>query len=252
MVRFLEHDFAMRAAVADVVEQRAEASILGDGRAPGMPEWNHAALIRAGEGAADAALDRVEAFFAKRKRAAAIALDAGAAPADLPERLAARGFAPWSEPDDLMAWDPTSRHIYTAGEAYSTLATNATLDEWMRIATCEMRDDLAAQAKSMLALQYRAPGFTFWFGLFDGAPAAACPLFISNGIAQVGPLHVAPEFRGKGMGLSLLNFVTRQSRKDGAEQTYLFNPRNGPASGLCATTGYHIIQENARTFWVRR
>jgi GNAT superfamily N-acetyltransferase len=60
---------------------------------------------------------------------------------------------------------------------------------------------------------------------------------------------VLPEFRGKGVGLALINYITRQSRKDGAEETWLYNDHDGPASGLCRTSGYHTVAEDARQIW---
>jgi len=179
-----------------------------------------------------------------------VALDPLSEPEDLPARLEARGFRAQGAALDLKLWDPEAPHLFTAPEVYMTLATNATLDAWLDIATGEMEAGLAAQARAMLTLAFRAPGFSFWFGLFGGTPAGACPLFVRDGIARVGPAVVDGGYRRKGVGLALENYVTRQSRKDGAEITYLYNEREGPATGICRTAGYQRVREDARVLWV--
>lgn len=245
--RVARHDFDRVASVADVVEELDGASVVGDGSAADLTEFNHAGLLRSDS---SDLLDRVTAFFDKRHRKTAVVLDPGA-PAGLDTILAALGFSLVPCLSELRLWDPHSRHIYTAPEVYMTLATNATLSEWLRIATFELPEPLAAQMRAVLTLQFRTPGFAFWYALYGGLPAGICTLFVKDGMGQVGPAVVLPEFRRKGAGLALVNYLARQSRKDGAEITYLFNEAGGPASGLCETAGFHILSENAHQLWVR-
>jgi len=51
--------------------------------------------------------------------------------------------------------------------------------------------------------------------------------------------------QGKGIGLALLNFVTRQSRKDGADITFLYNTAGGSATGIAVRAGYSVIAANS-------
>ena len=245
--RIARHDFAVSASVADVVEDMDGATLVADGRAPDLPNFNHAGLLRS-EG--EDTLSRVIAFFDKRKRQPAFVLDPGA-PAGVAAQLAAIGFVRTPSPSDLMVWNPEARHIYTAPAVYMTMATNATLSEYLRIATLAMPGPSGEQARVMLTLQFRTPGFSFWFGLYGGVAAGVCPVFVSDGMAQVGPVVVSPEYRLKGAGLALVNFLTRQSRKDGADVTYLFNEHGGLATGLCITAGYQTVMEDARQVWVK-
>lgn len=245
--RAARHDFDRAASVADVVEVLEGTRVVGDGSAADLAEFNHAALLRSDS---DDLLTRVTAFFDKRQRRAAVVLDP-CAPTGLDEKLGALGFSLQPCLSELRLWDPHSRHIYTAPEVYMTLATNATFGEWLRIATIELPEPAASQMRAMLTLQFRTPGFAFWYALYGGLPAGICTLFVKDGLGQVGPAVVLPEFRRKGVGLALVNYLARQSRKDGAETTYLFNQPGGPASGLCETAGFHILKENARRLWVR-
>ncbi|HEY3412299.1 MAG TPA: GNAT family N-acetyltransferase [Armatimonadota bacterium] len=245
--RIARHDLALSASVADVVEELDGATLVADGRAPDLREFNHAALIRSGS---DEALQRLITFFEKRKRQPAVVLDPDA-PDGIAAKLSASGFKPVPSRSDLMLWNPDARHIYTAAEVYMTMATNATLNEYLRIATLEMPEPAGEQARIMLTLQFRTQGFSFWFGLFNGTAAGVCPVFVRDEMAQVGPVVVSPEYRLKGVGLALVNYLTRQSRKDGASVTYLFNDHNGPATGLCQTAGYQTVMEDARQVWVR-
>jgi GNAT superfamily N-acetyltransferase len=246
--RVARHDFERSACVADVVEELDSACLVADGRAPDLPGFNHAGLLRSDGGEL---LPRVTAFFDKRKRSAAVVLDP-CAPAGIADRLSALGFSLQPCLSDLMLWDSHARHIYTAPEVYMTLATNATLTEWLRIASIDMPEPLGGQTRVMQVLQFRAPGFSFWFGQYGGIPAGVCALYVRDGLAQVGPVVVLPEFRRKGVGLALVNYLARQARKDGAEVTYLFNEPNGPATGLCEAAGFHILKVDAREVWIRQ
>lgn len=247
-----EHDYNAVAAVADVTDEWEAARVVADGRAPEHLEFNHVALARAGEDTVDKLLRKAQTFFEKRKRAAAFALDPGATPRDLPQRLADTGYRQVGAPRDLMLWNPEAPHLFTEPKVYMTLATNATLDTWLDIATEGMDPAQAAPEREMLSLAYRTAGFTFLFGLYDGVMAGVCPMYVRNDIGRIGPVQVAQEYRRKGVALALANYATRQSRKDGAELTYLYNDHGGPATGLCRTMGYRTVAENARPFWVRR
>ena len=73
---------------------------------------------------------------------------------------------------------------------------------------------------------------------------------VVDGVGQVGPVRTEPEYRGKGCGLAIVNFCTRQSRKDGAEATFGLNDPGGPATGICETAGYSTA--GTRQLWQLR
>jgi GNAT superfamily N-acetyltransferase len=249
LARFAENEWQTREQVADVLDEWPNARVVAEGRAPDIVDYNHVGLVRASEGETDKLLEKTARFFQKRGRKPAIALDPLSTPADLPAILAGRGWSRLEPAQDLMLWDPGARHIYTAAQVYSVMATNATLEEWIRIATCEDTPAIREQRTAMLRLAFRAPGTTFWFALYDGTHAGAGALFVRDGVAQVGRVLVLPEFRRKGVGLALTNFITRQSRKDGAEETYLYIDHGCGVRKLCETCGYHMAVENARVMW---
>ena len=133
-----------------------------------------------------------------------------------------------------------------------TQATNATLSAWLDIAIIHCEQAERDQYAAMLRVAYRSPGATFWFGLCNGAPAATCPLVIHKGVARVGPICVAPTHIGKGVGLALLNYVTRQSRKDGADLTYTYVVNDVAESDILRTAGYEILTGNSICRYVYR
>jgi len=249
LARIALNEWQAREGVADVLDEWPNARVAADGRAPDVVEYNHVGLVRATEDDADKLLDKTARFFQKRKRVPSLVVDPLATPQDLPARLAARAWAQAGPADDLMLWDPGARHIYTAPEVYCVMATNATLNEWVRIATCADPPNIAEQRAALLPLAFRAPGHFFWFALFDGTHAGAGALFVRDGVARVSGVTVLPEYRGKGVGLALTNFITRQSRKDGAEETYQWVEHGCPLTGIGQTCGYHVVAENARSTW---
>lgn len=249
MERVLLNSWQAREGVADVLDEWPNARVVADGRTPDVVEYNHVGMLRAGDEDADKALSKAERFFTKRGRTPALVLDPMSTPADLSGRLTERGWQQRGPADDLMLWDAGARHIYTAPEVYNVMATNATLNEWIRIATCADPPHIAAQRAALLPLAFRAPGHFFWFALFDGAQAGAGAMFVRDGVAQVGGVTVLPEYRRKGVGLALQNFLTRQSRKDGAEETYTWVEHGCVMTGVGRTCGYHVVAENARTTW---
>lgn len=249
--RIAEGDFATVAAVADVVEHWGTASMVADGRAARLAEYNHAALIRAAPGDLDALLEKVERFFAKRKRPAAVVVDPLARPPELAELLSARGFCPQIPAEDLLLWDPDAPHLFTAPEAYMTIATNATLDLWLDIAEQASDAGPSAQQRIMNGLAFRSTGTFFWFAQYQGAPVGICAAFVRGGLARIGPVYVRPESRGNGIGLALVHFATRQARKDGADVMYAYLPEGAEAARIYRTTGYVRATPCARALWIR-
>jgi GNAT superfamily N-acetyltransferase len=244
--RIARSEFAAVARVADVVDDLDGARVVADGRAPDLPRYNHAALVRTTPDAADRLVEKVAAFFRKRNRTPSIVLDPAAEPADMPQRLADAGWAP-VQTQDLLLWNPETPHIFTEPRVYLTLCTNAALDRWLEIATGDLEGPAREQAAKMLALEFRTPGTWFWSAQYEGVTAAACAMTIVDGVGQVGPARTDPAYRGKGCGLAIVNFCTRQSRKDGAEVTFGLNDPGGPATGICSTAGYHLA--GARQLW---
>lgn len=243
-------DYAFAARVADVTDDLDGALAVTDGRASGLADWNHAALFRPEPGAGEKVLSRIARFFTKRGRVPALVLDPGAQTPENLDVLTASGWSRRSEsPVDLMLWNPEAAHLFTDPSVYMTLATNATVERWIEISVSELAESLQEQAAVMLRQVYRSAGAWFYFGLYNGEPAGACPIVIHEGFGRIGPAVVVPEFRRKGVGLALINYCTRQSRKDGAATTYLYSEHGGPAAGLCQTSGYTVLREDARPLW---
>lgn len=237
--RIARSEFAAVARVADVVEDLDGAKVVADGRAPDLPRYNHAGLVRATAETADRLFEKVAAFFLKRNRVPSIVVDPAAEPPDAAQRLANAGWTPVQR-QDLLVWSPEAPHIFTEPRVYVTLCTNAALERWLEIATGDLDGPAREQTARMLAMEFRAAGTWFWSAQYDGVTAAVCPLTLVDGVAQIGPIRTEPEYRGRGCGLAIANFCTRQSRKDGAGETFGLNDPGGPATGIGAAAGYSV------------
>lgn len=244
--RIYDADFAMKDSVADVMEEWDGARLVADGRAPSLWEWNHVALLRSNPENTDALIERIKAFYHKRKRTASVLIDPLAQPSGLRDRLEQSGWSRYPGPKlDTMLWNPASPSISTKPQVYMTMVTNATLDTWLNLITADLPEPIRSETRAMETARFRGAQTWYWFGLYDGVPSGACSFSLRDGVAKVGRISVKPEMQGKGIGLALLNFVTRQSRKDGADITFLYNTARGLATGIAVRAGYSVIAANS-------
>ena len=178
------------------------------------------------------ALDAVEAWFAERGLPSRFKLTEGLfAPANLAERLAARGYAPTKE--TLVMLGPAT------GEGAPDIRVSSTPDaafEGVFTATAGDPED----GRERLEALSRIPAPARFARLdIDGAPAAIGCAAISGGFVGVFGMRTAPAHRRKGLARRIFRALLAEASGLGAERAWLqVEADNAPAIALYAAEGF--------------
>ena len=192
---------------------------------------------------AEAALDAVEAWFAARGLPPRFKLtDDVFAPADLPERLAARGYAPRKE--TVVMLGPTG------GEADPAVRVSAAPDATFEAVFTATAGDPEDGRERLEALG-RIPAPARFARLdVDGAPAAIGASAIGGGFAGVFGMRTAPDHRRKGLARRVLRGLLAEAGTLGAKRAWLqVEAGNAPAIALYADEGFEPAY--AYRYWTR-
>ncbi len=184
----------------------------------------------------EAALGAVEAWFAERGLPARFKLTDGLiAPADLAERLAARGYAPSKRTvvmlgrlDGLAGWegDPSIR-LSTAPDATFEAVFTATAGD-------------PEDGRERVEALGRIPAPARFARLdIDGAPAAIGCGAINGAFVGVFGMRTAPAYRRNGLARRIFRALLAEARAQGAEQAWLqVEADNSAAIALYAAEGF--------------
>ncbi len=195
----------------------------------------------------EVALDAVEAWFAERGLPPRFKLTDGVtAPEDLPERLAARGYAPRKETVVMMG-----RLGSLAGGAGDsavrvTAAPDATFEAVFTATAGDPED-----GRERLDALGRIPAPARFARLdIDGAAAAIGASAIGGGFAGVFGMRTAPGHRRKGLARRVLRALLAEAGALGAERAWLqVEAENAPAIALYADEGFEPAYRYR--YWVR-
>jgi GNAT superfamily N-acetyltransferase len=191
----------------------------------------------------ETALDAVEAWFAERGLPPRFKLTDGVfAPDDLPERLAARGYAPCKETVVMLGatggkGDP---------EVRVTAAPDATFEAVFTATAGDPED-----GRERLDALGRIPAPARFARLdIDGAPAAIGASAVGGGFAGVFGMRTAPDHRRKGLARRVLRGLLTEAGALGAAHAWLqVEADNAPAMALYADEGFEPAY--AYRYWVR-
>lgn len=191
----------------------------------------------------EAALDAVEAFYVERGLPPRFKLTEGrVAPADLPERLAARGYAPTKQTLVMLGpvageGDPAirmARQPDAAFEAVFTATAGDPGDGRERIETLNRIPTPACFARLDI----------------DGAPAAIGCGAVSGAFVGVFGMRTAPDHRRKGLARRIFRALLAEARGLGADRAWLqVEADNAPAIALYANEGFEPAYRYS--YWVR-
>jgi GNAT superfamily N-acetyltransferase len=178
------------------------------------------------------ALDAVEAWFAARDLPTRFKLTDGlTAPADLAERLAARGYAPSKQTVVMLGptggeGDPAIR-LSTAPDATFEAVFTATAGD-------------PEDGRERLEALGRIPAPARFARLdVDGAPAAIGCGAVSGPFVGVFGMRTAPDHRRKGLARRVLRALLAEAEGLGAERAWLqVEAENGAAIALYADEGF--------------
>ncbi len=180
----------------------------------------------------EAALDAVEAWFAQRGLRPRFKLTDGlTAPADLPERLTARGYGATKE--TLVMLGPA------VGEGDPAIRATAKPDAAFEAVFTATAGDPGDGRERLEALN-RIPAPARFARLdIDGAPAAIGASAIGGGFVGVFGMRTAPDHRRKGLARRILRALLAEARDLGAERAWLqVEADNSPAIALYADEGF--------------
>jgi GNAT superfamily N-acetyltransferase len=188
--------------------------------------------IGAPDGDPEAALDAVEAWFTERGLPPRFKLTDGlTTPADLAERLTARGYA--SSKQTVIMIGPTGG----GGDAgvRMTAAPDATFGTVFTASAGDPED-----GRERLDALGRIPAPALFACLdVDGAPAAIGCGAISGGFVGVFGMRTAPDHRRKGLARRVLRALLSEARELGAERAWLqVETENASAIALYADEGF--------------
>jgi hypothetical protein len=183
---------------------------------------NRAYLFRTVPERVDALVDEVVDFFKTRELPTSIMVSPACSPADLPQRLEARGFI-CQETDE--AWmileglqrirapkidrSVTVKRVETRGdvETFAGVMTGA----------YDMPSDWAPFLAQVLEPTITVPGFAHYVAFVKGVPAATLTLMRQGSYATIGSGGVLPQFRGTRTIYNMAVEVLSQAQKDGVE-----------------------------------
>lgn len=191
----------------------------------------------------DAALDAVEAWFAERGLPPRFKLTDGVvAPADLAERLTARGYR--ASKQTLVMLGPV------VGEGDSVVQLLTAPDPTFEAVFTATAGD-PEDGRERLETLGRIPAPARFARLdVDGAPAAIGASAIGGGYAGIFGMRTVPDHRRKGLARKVLRALLAEARTLGAERAWLqVEADNAGAIALYAEEGFEPGYRYS--YWVR-
>jgi hypothetical protein len=183
---------------------------------------NRAYLFRTTPECAEVLIEEVVGFFKARDLPASIMVSPACAPADLPQRLEARGFVRQETDEAWMVLDGlqkarvpkidnsvTVRRVETRGdvETFAEVMTGA----------YEMPSDWSPFLAQVLEPTIAVPGFANYVAFVRGIPAATLTLMRHGPYVTIGSGGVLPKFRGTRTIYNMAVEVLLEARREGVE-----------------------------------
>lgn len=189
----------------------------------GIPEGSfngvHRATLR--DDTADARIAEAEAHFSARGAPLGWLTGPLSRPADLVERLTARGYRHAIRIPGMAA-DLAALPEQTAtppGLAIVTVADLATLELWSQAEALgfEASEEVVAGLGPIRDAVGVAPGLPIrrYLGLLDGQPVATASLMAAAGVGGIYDVSTAPAARGRGVGTAITHAAMRDARAIG-------------------------------------
>jgi hypothetical protein len=194
-----------------------------------LPEANHACLLRTDPRKAEGLIDEIVAYFEARGMPPVIMLSPACQPADLHQRLLARGFRR-QEPDETwMVMENLQQRKAPKVEAKVQVRqitrAEAPLFAEVMTAAYEMPSEYADVLADLLAPSIGLPGITHFLAFSGGKAIATLSLMRWQDYVTIGSAGVLPEYRRGlpilAMAVEVLTEAQRQGVKTVLGQTVL-------------------------------
>lgn len=193
------------------------------------PDANHACLLRTDPQKVDGLIDEAIAYFSAREMPPVVLVSAACLPADLPQRLLARGFQrqgpdeTWMVLENLQ--DRRIPKIESKVEVKKIGCADAPLFAEVMVASYDMPAEWVAVLADLIAPTIGAPGVTHFLSFMDEKPIATLTLMRYQDYVTIGSAGVLPAHRGGrtifNMSVEVLDEAKRQGVKTVLLQTSL-------------------------------
>jgi hypothetical protein len=195
------------------------------------PDANHACLLQSDPQKVDALIDEVIVYFTAREMPPVVLVSQACLPADLSQRLLARGFQR-QEPDETWMvlenlQDRKVPKIESKVEVKKISPAEAPLFAEVMVASYDMPAEYVTVLADLIAPTIGAPGVTHFLAFLGQKPIATLTLMRYQNYVTIGSAGVLPEHRG---GRTIFNMsveVLAEAKRQGVE-TVLLQTSLGP------------------------
>ena len=183
---------------------------------------NRAYLFRTTPDRADALIDEVVGFFKARELPACIMVSPACTPADLPQRLEARGFVPQETDEAWMMLEELQKvrvpKIYRS-VTVKRVENKADVEAFAKVMTgaYDMPSDWSSFLAQVLEPTLTVPGFAHYLAFVKDVPAATLTLMRHGPYATIGSGGVLPEYRGTRTIYNMAVDVISEAKRDSVE-----------------------------------
>lgn len=199
--------------------------ILNSSLALPLPDANHACLLRATPETADELISEIVDYFKAKAMPPLIWLSPACTPADLPQRLQARGFVAqpdteaWMLKEHVQKWKAPALAgdivVRAIGKAEAPLFAQT------MVAAFEMPAELAPLLAQALEPSIGLAGNTYYIAYVDGQAAATLSLMCYQTYGTIGTAGVVKAHRGTRLMYTLANSVGLDAQRQGVDTIFL-------------------------------
>ena len=184
-------------------------------------DTNLAYLFRATPQKADALIEEVVEYFQSKDLPPQIMVSPACTPADLPERLLARGFVHQEAEESWMMFTGLQKAVAPKIDRSVTVKRVESADVMafaqVMAGAFEMPAEWVSYLAQMLEPTLSVPGFAHYLAFVHGVPAATLTLMRHKQYATIGSAGVLPEYRGSRTIYNMAVEVLIGAKQDGVD-----------------------------------
>ncbi|HET89462.1 MAG TPA: N-acetyltransferase [Chloroflexi bacterium] len=206
------------------------------------PDANHACLLRTTPPAADGLIAEIVDHFQSQGLPPTIFLSPACTPADLAERLLARGFVRQEEEEAWVVLE-NLRDFEIPALSLRVQVRPITADETLTyaqifVAAFELPDEFAPYLAQLLAPSVGLPAVRHYLALLDGQPVGILSLLCYEGFGVIGSGGVLPAHRRSGAAFNLTIQAGREARERGIDTLMGQTAGGAPLERLLRISGF--------------
>lgn len=186
---------------------------------------NHACLLRTGPEKADDLIDEVEVFFTSKDLPVAVYVSPACTPADLPQRLAARGFRQqrddetWMILENLEGFQLPAPHPNVSVRPVTADDTRTFAEVFL--ASFEWPSQMAPILADLLRPGLELANTHHYLAFTEGKPVGTCSLLRHERYGVLGSTGVLSEYRRGGTATNLAIRALSDARERGVDTVML-------------------------------